>query len=171
MRCYTCADRVTQSLTQVGSLLLFALTVPSTHYILKIVFIFSPICRGCISLIAVLFSHHERLDFSQHHPPATVCHFFLLSSGDCAIDRGTCAMTFALHMLHKICRMKIFITIYFLISMQYKLIIGNGGACHGISIEKLFILWEAARHVHSHGTSSPDIAPLAWMHNTIWNTI
>ena len=46
---------------------------------------------------------------------------FLLSSGDCVMDPGT--------------HIKILITIYFHISMQYKLIIVRTGVCRGISIK------------------------------------
>ena len=52
-RCYTPAERATQTATQVGSSLLDALTVPSTHYVPKIVFTFSPICRACTNSIAI----------------------------------------------------------------------------------------------------------------------
>ena len=48
-RCYTRAERA----TRVGSLQLDSLTVPSTHYIPKIVFAFSPICRACTNSIAI----------------------------------------------------------------------------------------------------------------------
>ena len=52
-RCYTSAERATQSATLVGSSLLDSLTVPSTHYVPKIVFTFSPICRACTNSIAI----------------------------------------------------------------------------------------------------------------------
>ena len=52
-RCYTRAERVTQSATRVGSSLRDSLTVPSTHYVPKIVFTFSPICRACTNSIAI----------------------------------------------------------------------------------------------------------------------
>ena len=52
-RCYTRAERATQSATRVGSSLLDSLTVPSTHFVPKIVFTFSPICRACTNSIAI----------------------------------------------------------------------------------------------------------------------
>ena len=53
VRCYTHAERATQSATQVRSSLLDSLTVPSTHFIPKIVFTFSPICRACTNSNAI----------------------------------------------------------------------------------------------------------------------
>ena len=52
-RCYTRAERATQSATRVGSSLLDSLTVPSTHFVPKIVFTFSPICRACTNSITI----------------------------------------------------------------------------------------------------------------------
>ena len=52
-RCYTRAERTTQSATRVGSSLLDSLTVPSTHYVPKLVFTFSPISRACTNSIAI----------------------------------------------------------------------------------------------------------------------
>ena len=52
-RCYTRAERATQSATRVGSSLLDSITVPSTHFVPKIVFAFSPICRACTNSIAI----------------------------------------------------------------------------------------------------------------------
>ena len=51
--CYTRAERATQSVARVGSSLFDFLTVPSTHYVPKIVFTFSPICRACENSIAI----------------------------------------------------------------------------------------------------------------------
>ena len=51
--CYTRAERATQSAARVGSSLFDFLTVPSTHYVHKIVFTFSPICRACKNSIAI----------------------------------------------------------------------------------------------------------------------
>ena len=51
--CYTRAERATQSAARVGSSLFDFLTVPSTHYVPKIVFTFSPICRACKNSIAI----------------------------------------------------------------------------------------------------------------------
>ena len=104
-RCYTHAVRVAQSATQVGSSLLDALTVPSNHYVPKIVIIVSPICRCCTSSIVIYLITVKGLIFlsigHQKNPP-----FLLLWSDDCAMDRGTCAMTFAFHVIHKICHIK-----------------------------------------------------------------
>ena len=52
-RCYTRAERATQSATRVRSSLLDSLTVPSTHYVPKIVFTFSPMCCACTNSIAI----------------------------------------------------------------------------------------------------------------------
>ena len=52
-RCYTRAERTAQSATPVGSSLLDYLTVLSTHYVPKIVFTFSLICRACTNSIAI----------------------------------------------------------------------------------------------------------------------
>ena len=51
--CYTRAEWATQSAARVGSSLFDFLTVPSTHYVPKIVFTFSPICRACKNSIAI----------------------------------------------------------------------------------------------------------------------
>ena len=51
--CYTRAERATQSAARVRSSLFDFLTVPSTHYVPKIVFTFSPICCGCKNSIAI----------------------------------------------------------------------------------------------------------------------
>ena len=52
-RCYTRAEQATQLVTWVGSSLLESLTVPSTHYVPKIVFTFSLICSACTNSIAI----------------------------------------------------------------------------------------------------------------------
>ena len=51
--CYTRAEWVTQSAARVGSSLFDFLTVPSTQYVPKIVFTFSPICRACKNSIVI----------------------------------------------------------------------------------------------------------------------
>ena len=114
----------------------------SDHCYVMLLLLCQPVASPRLYLLSVprvncnQFNYHERLDFfSLHQPPATNLPFFSLSSPDCAMIQGTCTMTFAFHMLQKICHMKIFITIYFHISMQYKLIIGRTGACRGISIK------------------------------------
>ena len=53
--CYTPAERATQPTTRVGSSLLDYFTLPSTHYVPKIVFTFSPICHACTNSIAIYF--------------------------------------------------------------------------------------------------------------------
>ena len=110
-RCYTCEAPLTQSATQVRSsplnssmLWLFREAITSPI----IVFTTSPTCFVGTNSICNRFNHRERPIFSQHLPPATIRNFFLLWSGDCA-------MTLAFYVLQKICRMKIFITIYFYI--------------------------------------------------------
>ena len=51
--CYTRAELATQSAARVGSSLFDFLTVPSTHYVHKIVFTINPICRACKNSIAI----------------------------------------------------------------------------------------------------------------------
>ena len=51
--CYTRAERATQYAARVGSSLFDFLTVPSTHYVHKIVFTFSPICHAIKNSIAI----------------------------------------------------------------------------------------------------------------------
>ena len=71
-----CLHYVTQSGTQVGSFLLVALTVPSTHYVPKIEITFSPICRGCTMSIAIYLVTMKGLIFSAPvTTPATILHF------------------------------------------------------------------------------------------------
>ena len=98
---YTGVEQATQSVTQVVSSLLDAFTVPPTHYVLKIVFTFSPICHAYTNLIAIYLIIMKDLIFSQHRPPA-IRHFFLS-----VVIAGDCAMTWAFYVLHKICRIKI----------------------------------------------------------------
>ena len=52
-RCNTRTERATEFATQVGSSLLDSFTVPSTHYVRKIVCTFSPICCACTNSIAI----------------------------------------------------------------------------------------------------------------------
>ena len=52
-RCYTRVELPTEAATRVGSSLLDSLTVPSTHFVPKIVFTFSPICHACTNSIAI----------------------------------------------------------------------------------------------------------------------
>ena len=51
--CYTRTERATKFATRVGSSLLDSFTVPSTHYVHKIVCTFSLICRACTNSIAI----------------------------------------------------------------------------------------------------------------------
>ena len=105
-----------------------ALTVPWSHYVSKnCIYIQSHLLRW-YKLNCNRFDHREKPIFSQHRPPATIRHFFLLRSGDCA-------MTSAFHMLQKICRVKLFITIYFYTWTQHKPIVAIIKACRSISIK------------------------------------
>ena len=52
-RCNTRIERATKFATRVGSSLLDSFTVPSTHYLRKIVCTFSLICRACTNSIAI----------------------------------------------------------------------------------------------------------------------
>ena len=109
-RCYTRAEGYTQSATRVRSSLLGSLTVPSTHYVLKIVFTFSPICRACTNSVAIS-NHHEGLYFSLHQPAPVIRHFFCLvviaGDGRQQNQPRDCAMTWAFIVLQKMCLVKI----------------------------------------------------------------
>ena len=130
-RYYTHEALLTQSVTQVGSSLL-----DSSMLWLFRKAITSPIIVSTSSLTCFTDTNSIAIDlitvknqfFSQHRPPATIRHFFLLWWGDCAT-------TLALHMLQKICPMKISITIYFYIWTWYEHIIAIIRACRCISIK------------------------------------
>ena len=62
--CYTRAERATQSAARVGSSLFDFLTVPSTHYVHKILFTFSPICRACKNSIAIYLMMRDLIFFA-----------------------------------------------------------------------------------------------------------
>ena len=72
--CYTRAEQATQSAARVGSSLFDFLTVPSTHYVPKIVFTFSPICRACKNSIAIYLMIMTDLIFSLHRPAPAIRH-------------------------------------------------------------------------------------------------
>ena len=112
-RCYTRAKRADQSATQVWSSLLDSLNVPSTYHVPKIVFTFSPISRACTNSIAIYSIITRDLIFFLHRPAPAIRLFFWLAviAGD---GRGRqrnqaryCAMTWAFHVLQKICRIKL----------------------------------------------------------------
>ena len=112
--CYTRAERATQSAAQVGSSLFDLLTVPSTHYVPKIVFIFSPICRACKNSIAIYLIIMRDLTFflcigphQQHWAPLSLLLVGCDSNGRQQNQPCDCAMTSAFHVHQKICRMKI----------------------------------------------------------------
>ena len=109
--CYTRAERATQSAARVGSSLFDFLTVPSTHYVPKIVFTFSPICRACKNSIAIyLMIMRDLIFFSASactsNPPLSLlvgCD----SNGRQRNQPCDCAMTWVFHVHQKICHMKI----------------------------------------------------------------
>ena len=109
--CYTRDERATQSAARVGSSLFDFLTVPSTHYVPKIVFTFSPICRACKNSIAIyLIITRDLIFFSASartsNPPLSLlvgCD----SNGRQRNQPCDCAMTWAFHVHQKICRIKI----------------------------------------------------------------
>ena len=72
--CYTRAEWATQSAARVGSSLFDFLTDPSTHYVPKIVFTFSPICRACKNSIAI-YLIIMRDFFSLHRPAPAIRHW------------------------------------------------------------------------------------------------
>ena len=90
-RCYTRTERATKFATRVGSSLLDSFTVPSTHYVRKIVCTFSPICRACTNSIAIYLiimiefiflciGPHQQSQTSsfQHREFAAIRHFVWL---------------------------------------------------------------------------------------------
>ena len=99
--CSARAERATQSAARVGSSLFDFLTVPSTHYVSKIVFTFSPICRDCKNSIAIyLIIMKDLIFFSLHRPAPAIRHwdFWLVvivtpGSGGCRNQPCDCAMT------------------------------------------------------------------------------
>ena len=113
-RCYNRAERATQSAIRVGSSQLDSLTVLWTHYVPKIVFPFSPIYRACINSIAIIAIYliiMKDFIFSLHQPAPAIRHFFWLvviaGDGRQRNQPRDCAMTWAFHVLQKICRIKI----------------------------------------------------------------
>ena len=77
--CYTRAERPTQSAARVGSSLFDFLTVPSTHYVLKIVFTFSTICHVCKNSIAIyLIIMRDLIFFTLHRPAPAIRHWVFL---------------------------------------------------------------------------------------------
>ena len=110
--CYTRAERATQSATRVGSSLFDFLTVPSTHYVHKIVFTFSPICRACKDSITIyLIIMRDLMFFSLHRPAPAIRHWVfslvVIVTGRQRNQPCDCAMIWAFHVHQKICRIKI----------------------------------------------------------------
>ena len=112
--CYTPAEQATQSAARVGSSLFDFLTVPSTHYVHKIVFTFSPICRACKNSIAIYLITMIDLIFflciGSHQPLSLLvgCD----SNGRQRNQPCDCTMTWAFH-VHRKMSHKTIITIYF----------------------------------------------------------
>ena len=110
-QCYTRAERATQSAIRVRSSQLDSLTVLWTHYVPKIVFPFSPICRACTNSIAIYLIIMKDFIFSLHQPAPAIRHFFWLvviaGDGRQRNQPRDCAMTWAFHVLQKICRIKV----------------------------------------------------------------
>ena len=108
---YTRAERATQSAVRVGSSLFDFLTVPSTHYVPKIIFTFSPICRACKHSIAIyLIIMRDFIIFSASartsNPPLSL----LVGCDSNGMQRNQpcdCAMTWTFHVHQIICRIKI----------------------------------------------------------------
>ena len=99
--CYTRAEWATQSVVRVGSSLFDFLTVPSTHYVPKIVFTFSPICRACKNSIAIYVIIMRDLIFFLCIGPTSNPPLSLLvgcdSNGRQRNQPCDCAMTWAFH--------------------------------------------------------------------------
>ena len=149
-RCYTRAERATQSATRLGSSLLDSLTVPSTLYVPKIVFTFSPICRACTNSIAIyliimrdFFSASARTS----NPP-----FLLVGCASLVVTAGSgTSLVIAQWLEHPTCSRKYvawnIIKTYFHIWTLYNPIIGIFRARRGISIKGL-IYGRQRRHHH-----------------------
>ena len=73
--CYTRAERATQSAARVGSSLFDFLTVSSTHYVPKIVFAFSPICRACKNSTEIYLITMRDLIFSLRRTATAIRHW------------------------------------------------------------------------------------------------
>ena len=111
-RCYTRTGRATKFATRVGSSFLDSFTVTSTHYIRKIVCTLSPICRACTKSIAIYLIIMRDLIFLwiRPHQQSAISSGWLCSGDSDGRQRNQphdCAMTWAFHMLQKICRIKI----------------------------------------------------------------
>ena len=100
-RCYTRAERATQFATESDHrylmLLLFCQPITSPWFYL-------PSVRPVVLVQTQLQSiqDHKRLDFFSLYWPPAFRHSFLL-----VVITGDCAMTWAVHVLQKICRIKI----------------------------------------------------------------
>ena len=86
--CYTCDERATQSAARRGSSLFDFCTVPPTHYVPKIVFTFTPICRACKNSIAIYSIIMRDLFFSLHRPAPAIGHWH----GGWTTFHGKCPM-------------------------------------------------------------------------------
>ena len=90
-------------------------TVPSTHYVRKIVCTFSPICRACTNTIAIyliIMRDFIFLCIGPHQQSAIAssvgCDSWAVTASSRQRNQPRdCAMTWAFHVLQKICRIKI----------------------------------------------------------------
>ena len=110
-QCYTRAERAAQSATRLGSALLDFLTVPSTHYVPKIVFTFSPICRACansISIYSIITRDFIFLCIGPHQQSAISSGLAVIAGDGRQRNQPLdCAMTWASHVLQNMCRIKL----------------------------------------------------------------
>ena len=109
--CYIRAERATQSAARVGSSLFDFFIVPSTHYVPKIVFTFSAICRACKNSIAIYLINMRDLSFFSASSRTSNPQLSLLvgcdSNGKQRNQPCDCSMTWAFHVHQKICHIKI----------------------------------------------------------------
>ena len=108
-RCYTRAERATQSATKVRSSLLDALSVPSTHYIPQIAFIFSLICRGCtIDLVTIKDLIFFSASATSNNPPFFLVVIRYLRNGTRYLHNDFCIPRAPQNMPHKIYHCNLF---------------------------------------------------------------
>ena len=103
---YTPVERAAQSATWVGSSLLDSVTVPSTHYVPKIIFAFSPIWRACTNSIAIYLIITRDFIFLSICPPKC-CNFVVVGGLACLVrSQRLCQLEFWLlvgtTMLHRL---------------------------------------------------------------------
>ena len=100
--------RVTLALSgpRVGSSLFDFLTVPSTHYVPKIIFTFSLICRACKNSIAIyLITMRDLIFFSLYRPAPAIRHWVFWLVVIVTVGSGT-SLVIAQWLEHSTCTRK-----------------------------------------------------------------